>query len=383
MSKYHRSASKYSASGVDEESEQLIFRQTMLPLLSALQMKRSDRVKPIAGVASGHFATVLQIDNGPAIAITTDGVGTKLLLARMANSYYSVGRDCVANNVNDLICIGADPIALLDYIAIDVINEELLRQVAQGLADGATEAGIVIPGGEIAQMGAMMGASDAYGAGPTVDIVGTAIGLLRNDKQGRPILRDGSEVKAGDVVLGLASSGLHSNGYSLARSVLFEQTRSNLNDAVPGTDRTLGDCLLEPTRIYAPSITSLWDKDYPIHGLVNISGGGLLNLLRLPAKVSYELSHLPEAPPVFSMIESMGDVPATEMYSTFNMGIGCCLVVPIDAVADITHDLLDGGEAVYHLGEVTDDPDQVVRIPSLGLLGRGDTFERIEPSRAH
>lgn len=371
MTEPDRTVSHYSASGVDEEREQLVFRRAMLPLLQALEIK-SDRVVQMAGVASGHFATVLRIDDGPAIAITTDGVGTKLLLARMANSYYSVGVDCIANNVNDLVCIGADPIALLDYIATDEINETLLGELARGLADGATEAGIAIPGGEIAQMSAMMGSSSQYGNGPTIDIVGTAIGLLRKDVES-PLI-DGSLVAPGDVVLGLASSGLHSNGYSLARSALFERSRHELSDLVPGDTRRLGDCLLTPTRIYVNAIRQLWAQNLPIHGLANISGGGLLNVLRLPAKVSYTLPDLPTPPPIFSMIQTVADIPASEMYSTFNMGVGTCLVVPPESASAVSDVLSQAGEVVYRLGVATDDGDQIVRLPGLGLVGQGDRF---------
>lgn len=370
----HENTGVYAAAGVDEEREQVVFRQAMLPLLQGLTM-RNERVRGLAGVATGHFATVIQIDEGPAIAITTDGVGTKILIARMANSFESIGVDCVANNVNDLICIGADPIALLDYIAIDRIDEGVLGQIARGLARGAETAGIAIPGGEIAQIGAMLGAPSGYGDGPHLDIVGTAIGLLPSRAVGEPPkLLDGEDVTPGDIVLGLASSGLHSNGYSLARRALFEHGHLDLTYEVPGSGKTVADALLEPTRIYVPAMRQLWSQNLSVHGLVNISGGGLLNLLRLPAKVGFMLDELPAPPAIFKLIKEAGDIESPEMFATFNMGIGACIIVPQANASDVVSSLEETGETVYRLGRVTDDSDQTVVLTQERLIGKGDTF---------
>ena len=177
-------------------------------------------VTHITGLASGYFATMMHIPPGPPLALTTDGVGTKILLAREANRWEPIGVDCVANNVNDVICTGAVPLALLDYMATDRIDEEVLGEVARGLYLGATEAGIAIPGGEIAQIGAML--APAAGGPPMLDLVGTAVGALPPGRE--PV--DGSRVSEGDVILALPSSGLHSNGYSLARRALFEMGRA-------------------------------------------------------------------------------------------------------------------------------------------------------------
>src|SRR5271165_7288097 len=207
--------STYAAAGVDEEREQAAFARVMRPWLARPRV-RSPLVTSITGLASGYFATLMQIPPGPPIALTTDGVGTKILLAREANRWEPIGVDCVANNVNDLVCVGAVPLALLDYMATDRIDEGVLEEVARGLYLGADLAGIAIPGGEIAQIGAML--ADSTGGGPMVDLVGTAIGVLPPGRE--PV--DGSQVRPGDVILGLPSSGLHSNGYSLARRVLFD-----------------------------------------------------------------------------------------------------------------------------------------------------------------
>src|SRR5579863_7286497 len=200
----------YAQAGVDEEREQAAFSRVMRPWLARTQVK-SPMVTSITGLASGYFATLMHLPPGPPLALTTDGVGTKIMLAREANRWEPIGIDCVANNVNDLICVGAVPLALLDYIATDRIDEGVLDEVARGLFLGAELAGISIPGGEIAQVGEML--ADSSGGGPALDLVGTAIGAVPPPREAL----DGSAVSPGDVVIGLPSSGLHSNGYSLAR----------------------------------------------------------------------------------------------------------------------------------------------------------------------
>ena len=241
----------YATAGVDEQREQDVFARAMRPWL-ARTAARSSMVTSITGLSSGYFATILQLDSGPPLAMSTDGVGTKILLAREANRWEPIGIDCVANNVNDLICVGAVPLALLDYVAIDRIDEGVLEEIARGLYLGADLAGIAIPGGEIAQIGSML--ADASGSRPMLDLVGTAIGALPPGRT--PI--DGSGVRPGDVIIGLPSSGLHSNGYSLARHVLFERAGMTLSDRVPGTARHLDDALLQPTRVYVAAVQALW-----------------------------------------------------------------------------------------------------------------------------
>src|SRR5262245_10139671 len=273
--------STYAAAGVDEEREQAAFARVMRPWLARTKV-RSPLVTSITGLASGYFATLMHLPPGPPLALTTDGVGTKILLAREANRWEPIGIDCVANNVNDLICVGAVPLALLDYMATDRIDEGVLDEVARGLFLGAELAGIAIPGGEIAQIGAML--ADSSGGGPMLDLVGTAIGALPplEPKAGMPARApqqpdlsatagtvpgsqpayrkpvDGSEVRAGDVIIGLPSSGLHSNGYSLARHALFTNGGLSLTDQVPGTGRRLADALLQPTRVYVKAAEALW-----------------------------------------------------------------------------------------------------------------------------
>ena len=354
----------YASAGVDEEREQDAFARVMRPWLARTKV-RSPLVTHITGLASGYFATLMHIPPGPPLALTTNGVGTKILLAREANRWEPVGVDCVANNVNDVICVGAVPLALLDYMATDRIEEDVLEAVARGLYQGAEEAGIAIPGGEIAQIGAMLAPS--AGGPPMLDLVGTAIGAVPPGRE--PV--DGSRVSAGNVVLALPSSGLHSNGYSLARRALASLA---LDSRLPRTGQRLDDALLAPTRVYVRAAEALWEAGVSPRGLAHISGGGLLNLARLAADVSYELDALPPAPPVFALIAEAGRIPPETMYATFNMGTGFCVVVSPAEQAAAIEALKSAGEEPVLAGSVTGRPGRYVSIPPAGLLGRGDAF---------
>jgi len=376
--------STYAAAGVDEEREQAAFARVMRPWLARTKV-RSPMVTSITGLASGYFATIMHLPPGPPLALTTDGVGTKIMLAREANRWEPIGVDCVANNVNDLICVGAVPLALLDYMATDRIDEGVLDEVARGLFLGAELAGIAIPGGEIAQIGDML--ADSVGGGPMLDLVGTAIGALpplgtrepqaQQEPQAWRTAVDGSAVRPGDVVIGLPSSGLHSNGYSLARHALFKKGGMGLSDPVPGTGRRLADALLQPTRVYVTAAEALWSAGITPRGMAHISGGGLLNIARLAADVSYELDALVPVPEIFALIAGKGAIPAATMYATFNMGIGFCVVVSSAEQQAALDALKKAGEDAVRIGWVTSRPGRTVSIPAAGLIGKGDAFETV------
>jgi phosphoribosylformylglycinamidine cyclo-ligase len=360
--------SSYAEAGVDEEREQEAFARVMRPWLARTRVK-STMVTSITGLASGYFATLMDLPPGPKIALTTDGVGTKIMLAEEAKRWESIGVDCVANNVNDVICVGAVPLALLDYIATDKIDEGVLEEVARGLFLGAELAGIAIPGGEIAQIGEMLAKSKD--GGPTLDLVGTAIGAVPQDRT--PL--DGANVTPGDAILGLPSSGLHSNGYSLARHALFKKGGMQLNDQVNG--RRLADALLQPTRVYVKAAESLWAAGITPHGMAHISGGGLLNITRLAANVSYELDELPQPLDIFALIAEKGEVDDATMYATFNMGIGFCIVVAPNDAAQALDALKQAGEDATRIGTVTAEKGRSVTITAKGIKGKGDTFHPI------
>jgi phosphoribosylformylglycinamidine cyclo-ligase len=370
-------SSTYAEAGVDEEREQTAFGRVMRPWLARTKVK-SPLVTSITGLSSGYFSTLMHLPPGPPLALTTDGVGTKILLAREANRWEPVGVDCVANNVNDIICVGAVPLALLDYIATDRIDESVLDDIARGLFLGSELAGIAIPGGEIAQIGAML--ADSAGGGPMLDLVGTAIGALpqasgpmaAENGYRKPL--DGSAVSPGDVIIGLPSSGLHSNGFSLARHALFTKGGLSLDRHVLSGGRKLTDALLQPTRVYVQAAESLWGAGITPHGLAHISGGGLLNIARLAANVSYELDTLGDAPEIFGVIAEAGQVDAATMYATFNMGIGFCVVVAERDARHALDALKKAGEDAVRIGHVTATPGKSVSIPARGLTGTGDTF---------
>ena len=335
----------YASAGVDEEREQDVFATAMRPWLARTAV-RSQLVTSITGLASGYFATLMHVPPGPPIALTTDGVGTKILLAREADRWEPVGIDCVANNVNDVICTGAVPLALLDYIATDRIDAAVLEAIARGLYRGADEAGIAIPGGEIAQIGAML--ADSAGGGPMLNLVGTAVGAIPDGRS--PV--DGSAVRPGDVVLALPSSGLHSNGYSLARRALGPRTAASWPTRC---SRRPGCTCGPPRRCGRPGSPRAGWRTSPAAACSTWPGWP--RTCRTPwtrCRPRRRSSHC---------IASAGDIPAATMYATFNMGTGFCVVVsPADAPAALRA-LTTAGEQPVVAGSVTARPGRYVSIP--------------------
>jgi phosphoribosylformylglycinamidine cyclo-ligase len=300
----------YAKAGVDQGAADSAV-SGLVKALGAIQLGRPSRQVPLPG----HYASVIKLDERNGIALSTDGVGTKLLVAELLGRYDSVGIDCVAMNVNDVICIGAEPLAMLDYIAIDKADPAVCEEVGIGLARGAELAGIEIPGGELAQLGEMVSG---------VDVSGACFGTVALGE-----IIDGSAVQPGDAVIGLPSSGLHSNGYTLARSAL---DGLSLEDDPEGRlGRSLGDELLEPTEIYVKPVLELLRSEVDVRGLAHITSGGLGNLLRLAADVGYEISDPLPVAPVFKLIQERSDTTDEEMHDVFNMGCGfCCIVAEAD-----------------------------------------------------
>ena len=260
----------------------------------------------------GHYAGIVEISGGKLLAMHTDGVGTKVIISQMMKKYDTIGIDCVAMNVNDIICIGATPISFVDYIAANRNNEEIFKKIVQGLVRGAKKAQVPIVGGETAIIPDVISGKDF-----AFDLVGMVVGILSKNEM---VL--GDMITTDDIIIGINSSGLHSNGYSLARKVLL--SKYSLKDRIKGLG-TLGDVLLEPTQIYARPVLEALDG-CDIHGLAHITGGSFTKLLRLK-KTGYLLDNMPDPPKIFQMIEDQ-DVEKAEMYKTFNMGIGFCLIVP-------------------------------------------------------
>jgi phosphoribosylformylglycinamidine cyclo-ligase len=258
--------SEYARSGVDTEEADRALSRLLLEISPTLAFGAPTEI----GI--GHFASVIRA--GPLrIALTTDGVGTKLIVAQLVLKYDTVGIDCVAMNVNDLICVGATPLALLDYLAVESADPDVFAQIGIGLAEGAKQAGVSIVGGEVAQIPDML---RGVQPGSGLDLVGMAIGVIPEDG-----LIDGSAVEPGDAVVGIESSGIHSNGLSLARRVLF--TRFELDTYVEELETTVGEELLRPTRIYVPHLRALTDNGIRPRAVAHITGDGLLNLRRRPS----------------------------------------------------------------------------------------------------
>jgi len=248
----------------------------------------------------------VEISKDYALALHADGVGTKVLIAEGLRKYDTVGIDCVAMNVNDVICLGAEPIALVNYLALEKARAEVVRDIMIGLRRGALEAGIAIVSGETAIMPDVV---------KGFDLAATVVGLVRKNR-----IISGEDTKPGDVVLGLRSSGIHSNGLTLARKLLLKD----------GPNRAIARELLRPTRIYVKQITRLLKANLEIHGLAHITGGAYSKLKRIGrrAKVGFFLDQLPPPQPIFTKIQQRGRISDREMYRTFNMGIGFLIICP-------------------------------------------------------
>lgn len=294
------------------------------------------------GGFGGLFALNPKKYQEPVLVSGTDGVGTKLRVAQLTGQHQTIGIDAVAMCVNDILVQGAEPLFFLDYLAVGKLVPERVAQVVQGVAEGCRQAGCALIGGETAEM-------PGFYQEEEYDIAGFAVGVVE-----RSGIIDGKSITAGDMVLGLPSSGLHSNGYSLARKALLEVAGYATDTYIEELGQTVGEELITPTRIYVPAVLPLLER-YTIKGMAHITGGGLTeNIPRvLPAGVQVVLDRSTwQVPPVFTLIQQIGQVAEDELLRTFNMGIGFVLIVPKEQAADILADLQGRGEQVTVIGEV-------------------------------
>ncbi|MDQ3783933.1 MAG: phosphoribosylformylglycinamidine cyclo-ligase [Actinomycetota bacterium] len=304
----------------------------------------------------GHYASVLKVADDVALAISTDGVGTKTLMASALDRYDTIGFDCVAMNVNDVLCVGASPIAMVDYLGVNKLKPRRAEALLKGLAAAASEAGIAIPGGEIAQLPEVIGpGEDAF------DLVGTCLGIVHPDR-----LVLGAAIEPGDAIIGIASSGIHSNGLTLARRVLLANEDNGLEAHVETLGRPMGEELLEPTVIYAAAVRSL--QGLAVRGCAHITSDGLANLCRLEAPVGYTIESLPTPPPIFRLIQEAGGLEDAEMFRVFNMGVGFVVIVRPHEASDALDRLGRAGYRAARMGAVTDTAGQVIIEPA-GLIG--------------
>ncbi len=352
-------ADAYAAAGVDTRRSDA----GVAAIVRALAAVETGR--PSASMAPpGHYAAVLRVAPNLGIAIGTDSAGSKVIVAEQSGRFDTIGVDCVAMNVNDVVCVGAEPVALVDYLAVERSDPEMLGQIAAGLARGASDAGVEIPGGELAVL------PDVVRGHPSprgFDIVGTCFGTVALDA-----LVTGADRRAGDAVIGLPSSGIHSNGYTLARRALLVDAGWSLDDRPPALEgASVADVLLEPTVIYVRAVLDLLRSDIPVRALAHITGGGVTNLLRFPGDSGWEID-APLAPQaVFAAIAQAADVPAAEMHEVFNMGCGFVAVVPGEHAAAAVAILARRHPGSARIGTVTDRPGRV-DLPGLGLAATRD-----------
>ncbi|GFO96119.1 phosphoribosyl aminoimidazole synthetase [groundwater metagenome] len=315
----------YAESGVNIKKE----NEAIAALAKQLTYKRTGLGAPITDV--GHYAGLIEFGEY-ALALTTDGVGSKVIIANEMKRWNTVGIDCIAMNVNDLLAMGIEPIAFVDYIAISEPNDEIMRQLGEGLAKGAEMSRMTIVGGETATLPDVI---------KGFDLAGTCLGMVKKDR-----IITGERIKPGDAIVGLPSSGVHSNGYSLVRKIIGDAGYSYKNPFPYNTDTTIGDELLIPTRIYMGVLDAV--KSFDIHGLAHITGSGLMKLHRV-TKYGFDISDPLPPQSIFRFLQEEGGVEDVEMYKTFNMGMGFVVVLSQDEADEAAK--MMGGKIVGEIVE--------------------------------
>ena len=297
------------------------------------------------GGFGGLFSLNLSHYERPVLVSSTDGVGTKLKIAVMMNKHDTIGIDLVAMSVNDIAVQGAKPLFFLDYLSMGNLDTDIATQIVKGIGDGCNEANCALIGGETAEMPGMYNDNE-------YDLAGFAVGIVDNSK-----IIDGSEIHVGNRIIGIASNGLHSNGYSLVRKICFDVLKLDIDSNVPELGSTIGEELLKPTKIYSEIITGLI-RDLPILGLAHITGGGISdNLLRIIPKSCRVVMEKGSwaVPPIFPYLQKAGKIEDDEMMRTFNNGIGMIAVVPESATQELLDRLAAMKENAFIIGEIVED----------------------------
>ncbi len=330
--------SKYREAGVDIDKGNA-FIEEIRDIVSSTHQRG---VLGGIGGFSSHFAIDTIKYKKPVIVTSTDGVGTKLIVAQLCNKHDTIGIDLVAMCVNDLIVGGATPLCFLDYFAVGALDLATAKEIITGIAEGCRQANCSLVGGETAEMPGLYQNND-------YDLAGFVTGIVDRDA-----IIDGSDIRAGDKIIGLTSSGLHSNGYSLVRKICFADHRLTVDQYFAELGCTLGEELLKPTKIYVQSVLKVL-KNYRLNGMVHNTGGGFIdNIPRILPK-GYKAVLDPSAwpvPPIFTFLQRLGEIPMTEMYRTFNMGIGLLVVVNEEKATDIRHHFQAVGEEAFIIGEI-------------------------------
>ncbi len=329
----------YRSAGVDIDEAQRSLRS----VVGQIQATHNEDV--IGGV--GGFGALYRANfsgfERPILVSSIDGVGTKTKVAAMVGQFEGLGHDIVNHCINDILCQGAKPLFFLDYYGTSRLSGDVFEQVLRGMAEACLESGVALIGGETAEMPSVYHDDE-------IDIVGTIVGIVEADKK-----LPRQKVQSGDVVIGLASSGLHTNGYSLARRALFEMGGMSTKDPVPGLNTTIGEELLRPHKCYYRSIYPLLEEGAGIHAAAHITGGGFYD--NIPRVLSSDMQVMIEKRawtplPIFSLIRELGNVPDTEMYRIFNMGIGMVLLVDKEHGPAVVQRLNQAGEAAAIIGYV-------------------------------
>jgi phosphoribosylformylglycinamidine cyclo-ligase len=328
----------YARAGVDVSQVRMSHEALARRLESTFKTRKGRVGHPVFPI--GHYAGLVDLNDGRVLSLHTDNVGTKVIIAQMMRKYDTIGIDCVAMCANDLICTGAEPISFLDYLAMAKHDRRIVDQIAVGLVEGAKQAGMAIVGGETAIV------PDLLSSDPGLDLVGMAAGICR-----RKDLVLGDEIRKGDALVGVASSGIHSNGLTLARKILLREYK--LRESVPELGRSIGEELLEPTRIYVKPVLEV-TKKLEVHGLAHITGGAFAKLDRVvgQARLGVSIEQLPPTPGIFRIIQKNGRVSDLEMYRTFNMGVGFVLICPPRTEDAVIRFFMRHGHNAFDLGLV-------------------------------
>lgn len=334
-------SNRYQEAGVNIEAGNRLVDQIKADVRSTLRQGATGKIGEFGGMfdlsALGNY-------QHPILVSGTDGVGTKLMIAQIMNQHSTIGIDCVAMCANDILAQGAEPLYFLDYIATGKNDPDKLAEVVKGVAEGCRQAGMAIIGGETAEMPGMY-SSDEY------DIAGFGTGIVEREQLLTPELP-----QVGDVLIGIASSGLHSNGFSLVRQILFNEAHFKVTDRLDEiSGKTIGEELLTPTKIYVKSVLPLV-KDELIHGIAHITGGGLLeNVPRMfSKKMKAEISVKWPIPPIFKILQTQGNLSWYDCFLTFNMGIGLVLAVDPQNVKSVLEHLQSNGESAFEIGKLTE-----------------------------
>jgi phosphoribosylformylglycinamidine cyclo-ligase len=330
----------YKEAGVDIDKADA-FVQSIRPLVKATH--RTGVIGEIGGFG-GLFHLDVEKYGNPVLVSATDGVGTKIKIAVLMDRHHTIGIDLVAMCVNDIITCGAAPLFFLDYMAMGQLSPETAVQIIEGITNGCRQARCSLIGGETAEMPGMYQPGD-------YDLAGFVVGVVEREH-----LVDGSDIAVGHCLIGLAASGLHSNGYSLVRKLLFEQHNYSVNDEIPGLAEPLGEELLKPTRIYSETVLNLL-RDFPVSGICHITGGGLSgNLPRILPKSCQAVIQRQSwpVPPIFHLLRDQGNIAEAEMLRTFNNGIGLVLAVPSEQRTDVLLRLQGLQEEAYIIGDIVE-----------------------------